>query len=268
MLGAATGVGNLAVLLGSTTGRDGIGGVSVLASAGFSDDAEDAAKRPSVQVGDPYEEKRLIEACLALLDAGLVVGIQDLGGAGLTCATSETASRGGVGMDVDVTAIPRREPGMEPFEVLTSESQERMLAIVEPDGLDEVLAICERWDVRAIVIGRVTAGPDGGRTASGGRLRILDGWDGEVLADVPGRLAARGRAALRPPAPGSRRAGTRPPARWPGRRCPAGPTIRERTWSTCSSTRRGCGRSTTISCSSTRSRVRAVMPPCCGCVTR
>jgi len=184
VLGAATGVGNLAVLLGSTTGRDGIGGVSVLASAGFSDDAADAAKRPSVQVGDPYEEKRLIEACLALLDAGLVVGIQDLGGAGLTCATSETASRGGMGMDVDVTAIPLREQGMEPFEVLTSESQERMLAIVEPDGLDAVLAICEQWDVRASVIGRVTPGRATGEPDAG-RLRILDGWDGAVLADVP-----------------------------------------------------------------------------------
>ncbi len=106
VLGQASGVGNLAVLLGSSTGRDGIGGVSVLASAGFGDDAADADKRPSVQVGDPFEEKRLIEACLALLDAGLVVGIQDLGGAGLTCATSETASRGGVGMDVDVTRHP------------------------------------------------------------------------------------------------------------------------------------------------------------------
>jgi phosphoribosylformylglycinamidine synthase II len=184
VLGQATGVGNLAVLLGSSTGRDGIGGVSVLASAGFSDDEADASKRPSVQVGDPYEEKRLIEACLALLDAGLVVGIQDLGGAGLTCATSETASRGGMGMDVDVTAIPLREQGMQPFETMTSESQERMLAIVEPDGLAEVLAICERWDVRATVIGKVTPGPATG-DADGGRLRLLDGWDGEVLADVP-----------------------------------------------------------------------------------
>ncbi|MGZ4759213.1 MAG: phosphoribosylformylglycinamidine synthase subunit PurL [Acidimicrobiales bacterium] len=184
VLGQATGVGNLAVLLGSSTGRDGIGGVSVLASAGFSDDEADASKRPSVQVGDPYEEKRLIEACLALLDAGLVVGIQDLGGAGLTCATSETASRGGMGMDVDVTAIPLREQGMEPFETMTSESQERMLAIVEPEGLDEVLAICDKWDVRASVIGRVTPGPATG-DPSGGRLRLLDGWDGEVLADVP-----------------------------------------------------------------------------------
>ncbi len=123
------------MLLGSLTGRDGIGGVSVLASAGFGADTEaEQAKRPNVQVGDPFEEKRLIEACLQLLDEGLVVGIQDLGGAGLTCATSETASRGGVGMDVDVSAVPRREPGMEPWEVMTSESQERMLAIVSPDA--------------------------------------------------------------------------------------------------------------------------------------
>ena len=113
VLGAATGEGNLAVLLGSTTGRDGIGGVSVLASAAFGTDGDaDAAKRPSVQVGDPFEEKRLIEACLELLDRGLVVGIQDLGGAGLTCATSETAGRGGMGMDVDVDVVPRREPAM------------------------------------------------------------------------------------------------------------------------------------------------------------
>jgi phosphoribosylformylglycinamidine synthase subunit PurL len=176
VLGRASGVGNLAVLLGSSTGRDGIGGVSVLASAGFADDDADAAKRPSVQVGDPFEEKRLIEACLELYAAGLVVGIQDLGGAGLTCATSETASRGGVGMDVYLSQVPIREPGMEPFEVMTSESQERMLAIVEPGDLDEVLSICARWEVRASVIGTVT---------SSGRLRILDRADGEVLADVP-----------------------------------------------------------------------------------
>ena len=176
VLGAATGVGNLAVLLGSTTGRDGIGGVSVLASAGFGDAEADAEKRPSVQVGDPFEEKRLIEACLELLDAGLVVGIQDLGGAGLTCATSETASRGGVGMDVWVSEVAQREPGMAPFEVMTSESQERMLAIVTPDGLDQVLEVCARWEVRAMVVGRVT---------EGGQLRIFDRPDGEVLADVP-----------------------------------------------------------------------------------
>src|SRR5579863_2676597 len=177
VLGRASGVGNLAVLFGSSTGRDGIGGVSVLASAGFTDDVEaEASKRPNVQVGDPFEEKRLIEACLQLLDESLVIGIQDLGGAGLTCATSETASRGGVGMDVDVTAVPRREPGMEPWEVMTSESQERMLAIVTPEARDRVLEVCRRWDVRATVVGRVTGS---------GRLRILDGWDGAVLADVP-----------------------------------------------------------------------------------
>ena len=177
--------GNLAVLLGSSTGRDGIGGVSVLASAGFGGDDRDAeaeaAKRPSVQVGDPYEEKRLIEACLELLDAKLVVGIQDLGGAGLVCATSETAARGGVGMDVDVSAVPRREPGMAPYEVMTSESQERMLAIVTPDDLARVEEVCRRWEVRAAVVGRVTEPPDG----QPGRLRILDGFDGEVLGDVP-----------------------------------------------------------------------------------
>ncbi len=184
VLGVASGPGNLAVLLGSSTGRDGIGGVSVLASAGFSGEesgAADDTKRPSVQVGDPFEEKRLIEACLELLDTRLVVGIQDLGGAGLACATSETAGRGGVGMDVDVSAVPRREEGMEPWEVMTSESQERMLAIVTPEAWPGVAAICAKWEVRAAVIGTVTApDPDGG-----GRLRIRDGAGGPVLADVP-----------------------------------------------------------------------------------
>ena len=176
ILGKASGVGNLAVLVGSSTGRDGIGGVSVLASAGFGDAEAEQAKRPSVQVGDPFEEKRLIEACLELLDNDLVVGVQDLGGAGLTCATSETASKGGVGMDVFVSEVPQREPGMEAFEVMTSESQERMLAIVTPEALDGVLAICAKWEVRASVVGTVTGT---------GRLRILDQLDGEVLADMP-----------------------------------------------------------------------------------
>ena len=183
VLGQASGSGNLALLLGSSTGRDGIGGVSVLASAGFGggDGGEEAAKRPSVQVGDPYEEKRLIEACLELLDAKLVVGIQDLGGAGLVCATSETAARGGVGMDVDVSSVPRREPGMAAYEVMTSESQERMLAIVTPQDLARVEEVCRRWEVRSAVVGRVTDPPPG----LPGRLRVLDGFDGEVLADVP-----------------------------------------------------------------------------------
>jgi phosphoribosylformylglycinamidine synthase II len=189
VLGVASGVGNLAVLLGSTTGRDGIGGVSVLASAGFdgADGAEslDDAKRPSVQVGDPYEEKRLIEACLALLDDKLVVGIQDLGGAGIVCATCETAARGGVGMDVDVTAIPLREPGMAPYEIMTSESQERMLAIITPENWAAVAALCAKWEVRATVIGHVVEPATDEEGSAVGMLRIRDGFDGEILAEVP-----------------------------------------------------------------------------------
>ena len=178
ILGRATGPGNLAVLLGSTTGRDGIGGVSVLASAGFGDDEEEQAKRPSVQVGDPFEEKRLIEACLELLDHNLAVGVQDLGGAGITCATAETAAKGGAGMDVYVSEIPAREPGMEPFELMISESQERMLAIVTPENLDAVLAIAATWEVLATVIGTVTGT---------GLLRVLDRPGGVVLADIPAK---------------------------------------------------------------------------------
>jgi phosphoribosylformylglycinamidine synthase len=180
VLAAATGVGNLVVLLGSATGRDGIGGAS-MASEGFGDDEADQAKRPAVQVGDPFEEKRLIEACLTLLDAGLAVGVQDLGAAGITGATSETAGKGGSGMDVYVSAVPRREPGMEPWEVMTSESQERMLAIVRPDDLAAVLDVCTRWEVRAAVIGRVTGT---------GRYRILQDAPGVDGADGPGNLLA------------------------------------------------------------------------------
>src|SRR5262245_55858529 len=153
VLARAEGAGNLAVLLGSSTGRDGIGGASVLASAGFSDGD---VKRPSVQVGDPFEEKRLIEACRELLDRGLAVGVQDLGAAGLSCAASETAAKAGAGMDVDIARVAKREPGMNPVEVMTSESQERMLAIVEPQHLDEVFELAARWEVRAMVVGRVT----------------------------------------------------------------------------------------------------------------
>jgi phosphoribosylformylglycinamidine synthase subunit PurL len=201
VLGRATGVGNQAVLLGSSTGRDGIGGVSVLASAGFGDTEADAAKRPNVQVGDPFEEKRLIEACLALLDAGLVVGIQDLGGAGLCCATSEMASRGGVGMDVDVSAVALRQPGLEPFEIMTSESQERMLAVVQPADLDEVLELCRRWEVRAQVVGRVT---------EGGALRILDG--DVVAGEVPAASLHEDAPLYHRPLRPRERAGERDPA--------------------------------------------------------
>src|SRR3954470_11244913 len=164
VLAKAEGTDNLAVLLGSSTGRDGIGGASVLASAGVEEGSE--AKRPSVQVGDPYEEKRLIEACLELLDAGLAIGVQDLGAAGISCAASETAAKIGAGMDVDLARMPKREPGMNGVEVMTSESQERMLAIVTPANLQAVLDLCRRWEIRAAVIGRVTD------TA---RFRVYDG---------------------------------------------------------------------------------------------
>ncbi len=170
VLGQASGSGNLAVLLGQSTGRDGIGGVSVLASAPLEDGDESAQKRPSVQVGDPFEEKRLIEACLELLDAGVVVGIQDLGGAGLTCATSETASRGNVGMDVDISKVIVRQSGMEPFEIMISESQERMLAIIAPSSLGRLEEICNKWEVAFSVIGKVTLGD---------KLRILSGSDND-----------------------------------------------------------------------------------------
>ena len=172
-LARAEGVGNRVLLLGAKTGRDGIGGVSVLASATFNEDGG-PSKRPSVQVGDPFTEKIVIECCLELFDRKLVVGIQDLGGAGLSCATSETASHGGSGMQVELDRVPLREPSMSPLEVITSESQERMLAIVQPRDVDETLAVCNRWGVLATDIGEVT---------DSGRLVVR--WHGDVVVDVP-----------------------------------------------------------------------------------
>jgi len=166
--------GSLMVLYGAATGRDGIGGVSVLASATIEDGAE--ASRPSVQIGDPFAEKLLIEASLELIDRDLLEGLQDLGGAGITCAVSESAARAGLGAGLDLDAVPLREPGMEPFEILISESQERMLAIVEPSKLDEVRAVCERWGMWTSVIAVMT---------EGGALTVRRG--GEVVADVPAR---------------------------------------------------------------------------------
>ena len=157
-LAAAPGPGNLVVLYGSATGRDGIGGASVLASATFTDD--DPSKRPSVQVGDPFAEKLLIEASLELIERRLVEGLQDLGAGGITCATSETADRAGTGILVDLDAIPRREPGLEPFEVMISESQERMCAAVLPERWPDVREVCERWGLPVAIIGRVTADGD------------------------------------------------------------------------------------------------------------
>ena len=175
MRASADGPGNLVVLYGSATGRDGIGGASVLASATFGE--QDPSKRPSVQVGDPFAEKLLIEATLELIAKGLVVSIQDLGAAGITCATCETADRGGTGMLVDLDAIPRREPGLEPFEVMISESQERMVAIVKPARWEAVRAVCERWDLPVAVIGRVTEEPD---------IVILTAPDGRGALDADG----------------------------------------------------------------------------------
>jgi phosphoribosylformylglycinamidine synthase subunit PurL len=169
---AAAGVGNPVVLLGARTGRDGIGGASVLASAELSE--EDASKRPSVQIGDPFEESKLVECCLELLDRELLASLQDLGAAGLSSSSSEMASKGGVGIDVDVSRVPLREADMEPFEIMISESQERMLCVVEPALLDAVLEVCERWDVRATAIGSVT---------DTSRLRVFDG--DELVGDMP-----------------------------------------------------------------------------------
>ncbi len=189
---AAAGEGNVVVLVGARTGRDGIGGVSVLASATFNEGAE--GRRPSVQVGDPFMEKLLIESCLELYDAGLVVGIQDLGGAGLTCALTETAAAAGTGMKVWLERVPLREASMTPTEILASESQERMLLIVAPEKLDEVLRVAEKWGVWATAIGEVTARePDG----LPGRLVIT--WNGHTVVDVPpGSLADDGPVYARP----------------------------------------------------------------------
>jgi len=169
---AAAGVGNLVVLLGARTGRDGIGGASVLASAEL--DAEDDSKRPTVQIGDPFEEKRVLECCLELLDKEVLVSLQDLGAAGLSSSASEMASGGDVGVDLDVSLVPRREEGMEPFEVMISESQERMLCVIEPERMVQLEEICARWEVRASAIGEVT---------DSRCLRVLD--DGELVGDMP-----------------------------------------------------------------------------------
>ena len=186
----ASGAGNLVVLFGSATGRDGIGGASVLASATFTD--SDPSRRPAVQVGDPFAEKLLIEASLELIDRGLVVGLQDLGAGGITCATAELADAGGVGIVVDLDAIPCREPGMAPFEVMISESQERMCAVVEPGCYADVRATCERWGLPVAIVGRVTVEVDlvvvkGGLDPAG---RPLPGAD--VLARIPAHALASG----------------------------------------------------------------------------
>jgi phosphoribosylformylglycinamidine synthase len=176
-LAKAAGAGNLVVLYGAKTGGDGIGGVSVLASETFG--AGGSTKRPSVQVGDPFVEKVLIECSLEIFAEDLVIGIQDLGGAGLSCATSELASGGSGGMKVALDKVPLRDPSLSPEEILMSESQERMCAIVEPSKIARFLEICKKWDVTVTVIGEVT---------DGDRLEIT--WNGEVIVNVPPRTVA------------------------------------------------------------------------------
>lgn len=176
-LAHASGVGNKVILYGAATGGDGIGGVSVLASETFDEDGP--AKRPSVQVGDPFMEKLLIECTLELFEAEVVHGIQDLGGAGLSCATSELASAGDGGMQVELDLVPLRDSTLSPEEILMSESQERMMAVVEPHNVEKFLEICRKWDVLATVIGEVT---------DGDRLQIT--WHGDVVVDVPPRTVA------------------------------------------------------------------------------
>ena len=186
---AASGPGNKVILFGSTTGPDGVGGASVLASATFggASSGDDAAKRPSVQVGDPFLEKLLIECCLELFAGGLVVGIQDLGAAGVACATTELAAGGTGGMQVRLDAVPLRDASLGPPEILMSESQERMMAVVEPGRVDQFLAVCAKWDVRAAVIGEVT---------QTGRLVMT--WHGEPVVDIPPGSAADGPVYHRP----------------------------------------------------------------------
>jgi phosphoribosylformylglycinamidine synthase II len=169
---AATGIGNALILFGASTGRDGIGGASVLASAELG--IQDASKRPTVQVGDPFAEKKLLECSLELLDRGLLVALQDLGAAGLSSSSAEMASKGEVGLDVDVSLVPLREAGMEPWEIMISESQERMLCVTDPETVDAVLAVCAKWEVHGTVIGSVTADRV---------LRVLH--DGEVVGEMP-----------------------------------------------------------------------------------
>ncbi|GAA1084126.1 phosphoribosylformylglycinamidine synthase subunit PurL [Tsukamurella strandjordii] len=177
-LAFASGQGNKIILFGARTGLDGIGGVSVLASETFEEGSK-PKKLPAVQVGDPFTEKVLIECCLDLYREKLVVGIQDLGGAGLSCATSELAAAGSGGMHIDLEKVPTRATGMTPAEVLSSESQERMCAVVTPENVDEFMAVCAKWDVLATVIGEVTDGP-----------HLVITWNGETVVDAPARTIA------------------------------------------------------------------------------
>ncbi|MFE6509532.1 phosphoribosylformylglycinamidine synthase subunit PurL [Nocardioides sp. NPDC057767] len=176
-LAKASGAGNLVIMYGARTGGDGIGGASILASVEFDEDGP--AKRPSVQVGDPFMEKLLIECTLELFSAGIVRGIQDFGAAGISCATSELAAAGDGGMHVELTKVPLRDSTLAPEEILMSESQERMMAVIAPEDEATFMAICDKWDVEAATIGTVTGE---------GRLRV--DWHGEPIVDVDPRTVA------------------------------------------------------------------------------
>src|SRR6202521_1516353 len=174
--GRATGVGNPVIYVGAKTGRDGIKGAS-MASAEFDEDSKD--KRPNVQVGDPFMEKLLLEACLEAMRTGAIVGIQDMGAAGLTCSTCEMGSRAGTGIEIDLQYVPQRETGMTPYEIMLSESQERMLLVADKGRESEVFAVFHKWGLDAVTVGYVT--PDG-------ILRVKD--HGKVVAEIPNRALA------------------------------------------------------------------------------
>src|SRR5713226_6771112 len=189
----ARGAGNPVIYAGAKTGRDGIHGASLLASAEFT--AESQQKRPNVQVGDPLMEKLLLEACLEAMRTGAVVAIQDMGAAGLTCSTCEMASRGGTGIEIELGKVPQRETRMTPYEIMLSESQERMLLVAERGREDEVFAVFRKWGLDAVEIGRVT---------DDGRLRVLD--HGNTVAEIPAHpLAEEGPVYERPVRPGAPR---------------------------------------------------------------
>src|SRR5712664_1978601 len=188
-LAKAKGIGNPVIYVGAKTGRDGIHGASLLASAEFTEESKQ--KRPNVQVGDPFMEKLLLEACLEAMQTGAVVAIQDMGAAGLTCSTTEMASRGGTGIEIDLARVPQRETAMTPYEIMLSESQERMLLVAERGREREVLGVFAKWGLDAVVVGQVTAG---------GLLRVLD--HGKLVAEIPAHpLAEEGPVYKRPLAP-------------------------------------------------------------------
>src|SRR2546425_7232946 len=193
-LAKAKGIGNPVIYVGAKTGRDGIHGASLLASAEFTEESKQ--KRPNVQVGDPFMEKLLLEACLEAMQTGAVVAIQDMGAAGLTCSTCEMASRGGTGIEIDLARVPQRETSMTPYEIMLSESQERMLLVAERGRDQEVLEVFRKWGLDAVEIGRVT---------ENGLLRVLD--HGRVAAEIPAHpLAEEGPVYQRPMAPPAARA--------------------------------------------------------------